>query len=100
MFAAFLGVGAGGVLHISEGYAGSKLSVRPWVTKEGAKKEGTAPACQGAWAVTGTGMETGLLQAQWRKQPNAAGLHRSRKLNCPACAGSKLSLTSAVPGPT
>lgn len=95
-----MGLGAGGVLDMSEGYARSKLSVTPWVTKEGAKKEGMAPACQVAWAVTGIGMETGLLQAQWRKQPNAAGLHHGRKLNCPACAGSKLSVTSAVPGPT
>lgn len=87
-------LGAGGVLHTSEGCARSKLSVRPWVTNEGAKKEGMAPACQVSWAVTG------LLQAQWRKQPNAAGLHHSRKLNGPACAGSKLSVTSAVPGPT
>lgn len=94
-----MGVGAGGVLQISEGHARSKLSVRPWVTKEGAKKEGMAPVCQAAWAVTGIGMETGLLQAQWRSQPNAAGLLHSRKLNCPACAGSKLSVTSAVPGP-
>lgn len=43
-----MGVGARGVLHISESYARSKLSVRPWVTKEGAKKEGKAPVCQAA----------------------------------------------------
>lgn len=93
-----MGLGAWGALHISEGYARSKLIVTPQVTEEGAKKEGVAPVCQ--VAVTGIGMETGPLQAQWRKQPNAAGVHHSRKLNCPACAGSKLSVTSAVPGST
>lgn len=45
-------------MHISEGCARSKLTLRPWITKEGAKREGMAPVCQGPWAVIGIGMET------------------------------------------